>query len=66
MNMDAEECYELAEACGLETVKEAVLNVVTHSSSLFPYEDIPAELGELYSETSVYGDDKLIEEIQNS
>ncbi len=61
--MTADECFDLAESCGLETVKEAVLNVVTHSSSLFPYEDIPAELGELYSETSVYGDDKLIDDI---
>ena len=66
MNMDAEECFELAEACDLKPVKEAVLNVVIHSPGLFSHEDIPAELEELYSETEEYGDDELIEDIQNA
>lgn len=41
------DALDLAEACDLKTLKEAVVNVELHASNLFLHEDIIDELGEL-------------------
>lgn len=48
--MKLKEALELAEACGLETVGEALNNVVFHALNLFSYEKVDEEIEELYSE----------------
>lgn len=52
--MKLKEACELAECCGLETIKEAVLNVEIHATSLFSYDEIDRELDELYKELENY------------
>lgn len=37
----------IAEACGLDTVGEAVFNIKLHAPSLFAYDEVPGELKEL-------------------
>ncbi len=38
---------DIAEACGLDTVGEAIHNIGFHAPSLFAYDDLPGELKEL-------------------
>lgn len=45
--MKLKEACELAEACGLSTVGEAINNVTIHATSLFPYNMIDREIAEL-------------------
>lgn len=45
--MKLKEACEIAYACGLETIDEAVLFIETHTTSLFSYYDAAAELAEL-------------------
>lgn len=45
--MKLKEACEIAYACGLETIDEAVLFIETHITSLFSYYDAAAELAEL-------------------
>lgn len=45
--MKLKEACELAEACGLSTVGEAIDNVTIHATSLFPYNMINREIAEL-------------------
>lgn len=61
--MKLKEALELAKACGLRTVGEAILNVELHSPCLFPYEKIHEELHELCREAAAYDDDQLISEL---
>ena len=61
----AADCFSLASACGLETVAEAILNVEIHSTSLFRFQDIQAEISELYTDTEQYDDEELIERIRS-
>lgn len=49
------EALELAEECGLTTIREAVYNVVAHSVSLFEYENIDKEIAELIQEIEKHG-----------
>lgn len=49
------EALELGTECGLETVKEALDNVVCHAPMLFRYDEMNAEIKELYDEvTNLY------------
>ena len=45
--MKLKDACEIAYACGLETIDEAVLFIETHTTSLFSYYDAAAELAEL-------------------
>ena len=45
--MKLRDACEIAYACGLETIDEAVLFIETHTTSLFFYYDAAAELAEL-------------------
>ena len=45
--MKLRDACEIAYACGLETIDEAVLFIETHTTSLFSYYDAAAELAEL-------------------
>jgi hypothetical protein len=53
--MKIKECVKMAKACGLETMSEAVNNIRIHSTNLFVYEEIAAELNELYAELKERG-----------
>ena len=48
--MKLKEACEIAYACGLETIDEAVLFIETHTTSLFSYYDTMFELAELNSD----------------
>jgi len=48
--MKLEECFNLAEACGLTTIGEAFDNVRIHAINIFIYEEITKELQELVDE----------------
>lgn len=48
--MKLREALELGEACGLQTVGEALDNVVLHALNLFVYKKINEEIEELHSE----------------
>lgn len=45
---------EIAEACGLETVGEAIRNIEIHAISLFTYDELDKEMNELYDEAAYY------------
>lgn len=49
-DMKLEECFKLAEACGLTTVGEAYDNVRIHAINIFIYDEITKELQELVDE----------------
>ena len=51
--MKLKEACEIALACGLETIDEAVLNVELHCSNLFSYYDAAFELAELNSDVKL-------------
>ena len=61
--MTLKEACELADACGLETIGEAIMNAEFHAISLFTYDEIAAELNELYNEADGYDMDTPIEEV---
>lgn len=48
--MKLKEALELGKECDLDTVYECVNNVKLHSTSLFIYDEIDDEIGELYDE----------------
>lgn len=50
IRMKLQRALEIARSCGLDTVGEAILNIELHSSSLFTYSELDAELKELYAE----------------
>ena len=43
-------CLDIANACGLETVDEAIYNVELHAMSIFVYDKIDEEISEIYQE----------------
>lgn len=43
-------CLDIANACGLETVDEAIYNVELHAISIFVYDKIDEEISEIYQE----------------
>ena len=47
---------DIGEACGLQTVGEAVINIELHAHSLFAYSEMGAELAELYAEARTIQD----------
>ena len=49
-NMRLFTCLDLANACGLETVDEAIYNVELHAMSIFVYDKIDEEISEIYQE----------------
>ena len=44
------DCLDIASACGLITVNEAILEIERHATSLFTYDNMNKELQELYNE----------------
>ena len=48
--MKLDTCLEFAYNCGLSTVGEAYCNISQHAMSLFPYDDIHAEITELFDD----------------
>ena len=56
------EALNIAKACGLNTVGEAVMNIRLHAVSLFPFEDLPSEFEQLESEVKSFDKDTLISE----
>ena len=56
------EALEIAEACGLSTVGEAVKNIKFHAMSLFSYKDLPLELAQLESEASSFDENVTVSE----
>ena len=49
-NMRLFTCLDIANACGLETVDEAIYNVELHAMSIFVYDKIDEEISEIYQE----------------
>ena len=43
-------CLDIANACGLETVDEAIYNIELHATSIFAYDKIEEEISEIYQE----------------
>ena len=54
--MKLREACDIGYACGSETVYEAVLNIETHASNIFPYDDAATEIYELTQEAKPYRD----------
>ena len=52
--MTLKSACDIAEACGLNTIGEAVLNIEFNAFQLFPYGEIAKELNELYTEAKSY------------
>lgn len=48
-------CCEIADACGLETVGEAVMNAEMHYDALVSIDDMEKEFSELYQEVRALG-----------
>lgn len=62
--MKLKQACDMGLACGLDTIKEAVDNIVIHGTSLFSYDNVVAEIEELLAEAETLNcDDKLIEDI---
>lgn len=55
--MKLKEACDIADACGLETLGEAVMNIELHSTSLFVYDEIDKEIQELESDIKSLGPD---------
>ena len=53
--MKLKEVCEIADACGLETVGEAVLNAERHYDALVPISAMNKEFEELYREVKALG-----------
>lgn len=49
-NMRLFTCLDIANACGLETVDEAIYNIELHATSIFTYDKIEEEISEIYQE----------------
>ena len=49
-NMRLFTCLDIANACGLETVDEAIYNIELHATSAFVYDKIDEEISEIYQE----------------
>lgn len=50
-------------ACGLRTLREAVVNIDLHATSIFSYDEIVKEMAELYKELAKYDEDALIADV---
>ena len=48
-------CCEIADACGLETVGEAVMNAEMHYDALVSIDDMEKEFDQLYQEVMALG-----------
>lgn len=48
-------CLDIAEACGLETLKEAYVNIDYHATNTFVYDEIEREMTELVEDYCKYG-----------
>jgi hypothetical protein len=48
--MKLKSALEMAEACGLETVAEAIFNIRLHAASLFLWDSMVFEINELINE----------------
>lgn len=53
--MTLKHCCEIADACGLATVGEAVMNAEMHYDALVSIDDMEKEFGELYREARALG-----------
>lgn len=58
--MKVKEACKIADACGLETIGEAVFNIELHALNLFIYDEINKELNELYEDAKNYHMDDSI------
>lgn len=61
--MTLKSACDIAEACGLNTIGEAVLNIEFNAFQLFPYGKIEKELNELYTEAKSYPNETPISSI---
>ena len=61
--MKLKKACEIAHACGLETIGEALFNIELHAMSIFDYTEINKELNELYKEAKPYHDTTSIYDI---
>lgn len=52
--MKVKEACEIAEDCGLETIREAIFNIELHAISLFSYDVLNKELSELHEDAKNY------------
>ena len=55
--MKLKEICEIADACGLETIGEAVINAEQHYDALVPIDSMDKEFEELYREVKALGPD---------
>ena len=58
--MKLAQAIPLAEACGLTTVGQAVMNVEMHALNIFKYSEMEGEIKELKIEASAYDEGTLI------
>lgn len=58
--MLVKDACELGLACGLNTIKEACLNVEFHCTSIFSYEDLDKELTQLEEDLYNYNPEEEI------
>ena len=61
--MTLKDACDMAEASGLNTIGEAILNIEFNAFQLFPYGKIAEELKELYTEAKSYSDKTPISSI---
>jgi hypothetical protein len=54
---------EMAHACGLQTVGEAIANIKMHAGSIYPYGEIPQRLQDLRKAFECYTHDAKVNEI---
>lgn len=52
--MKIKSACEIADACGLETILEAISNIDYHCMQIFPYDKMREELEELYNDAKNY------------
>ena len=52
---------EIAKDCGLETIEEAVYNIILHRGQLFSYSEEQTELNELLTEAKSYDEKQSID-----
>lgn len=55
------DAIDIAKACGLTTIGEAVFNIKIHAMNIFTYGEETKEISELEKEASLYDADTLIE-----
>ena len=58
--MKLKQACEIAEVCGIDTIYEAVTNIIFHAGTFFEYENVNKELEELYKEAEKYNMDDPI------